>query len=272
MSAATSGIDLQVAISGYLKNMDFRLMSEEEWDHAHKLDFLISRFPKYPKVVSIGCQITSRLNDGGKRAEFVARNTPGDGRVTVADKAIYLEWDERVQLNKGGAELVAQILSAFHFDESFADKKVWAARIYARDDAYGYIFYDPLQPPKTSEFIPLVTNVPKRPAMPNLNGAAINLKRALGGQVAELEGKLHSIFVANTGYGFISAQDGQTYHFKLTDISDQGLLDSIRVFEGTAGKIAVNFQVIFEDHGKTRADVVYRSAKNIRLLFPNSKN
>lgn len=268
MGVSTNGIDLQVAICGYLKDMGFRVMTEEEWDHAYKLDFLISRFPKYPKTVSVGVQITSRLNDEGKRAEFVVKNTPGDGRITVADRALYLEWDERVQLNKGGAELVSHALSAFHFDSRFADTKVWAVRIFARDDAFGYIFYDPLQPPKTAEFSPLITNVPKRPAVANLNGAASNLKRVLGGKVGELEGRLHSLFLGSaSSYGFISAQDGQTYHFKVSDITDSELRESISVFQGSAGKTSVNFEVIFDDHGKTRTDVLYRSAKNVRLLF-----
>jgi hypothetical protein len=264
--ARSNGLDLQVAIAGHLKNSGFRIQEEEEWDHNNKIDFVITKFPKYPKLVSVGVQITGRCNDGAKLSEFMAKNDPKSGNVTVAERALYLEIEEGIDINKGGADLVASVLYAYQFDEQFADARVWAARIQSKTDAIRYKFYDPKRSVIAEQAVP--GPVFKNSGMPvsDIKDSAERLARALGKGKLELEGKLHT-FLTEKGFGFISAQDGSTYYMHVNDVKDDALLGNLDGLMKLPGKTPLQYQVIFEDGGKTRADATYKTARNVRLLL-----
>jgi hypothetical protein len=292
MSSSPYGLDLQVNVAGHLKNQGFRLLEgDADLDHNSKIDFVVIRFPGYAKMVNIGVQITSRMNDLSKRSEFVAKNSPMPGRITATDKALYLEYDNRVEIHKGGADIVAQVLYAFQFDERFHDTKVGAAIVRAREDAISYTFFDPTAfesaaaAPAAKESAVLPAPVPaptvvkvaaeRSPANPaasqpvaDLSGATSRLNDALAGNPLEYEGKIVAIY-PDRRYGFIHAQNGMTYHMTLNDITDTNLREKLEMYNRETGKVTLNknaIPVLFSDHGLTRSGVSYRSAKNIRLL------
>ncbi len=265
MARSLGGLDLQTAIAGHLKNNSFRVQEEEEWDHNNKIDFVVTKFPRYPKLTSVGVQVTARCKDGAKISEFVAKNDPNSGNVTVADKALYLEIEENVDINKGGADLVAQVLYAFQFDEQFADTRVWAATIQAKTDSISYRFFDPR---KLNPFAAPANPVIATPGTPidDLKSSAERLAKALGNGKLELEGKLHT-FLTEKGFGFISAQDGSTYFMHISEAKDPVLLGHLDALMKLPGKTSLQYQVLFEDGGKTRPDTEYKTARNARLLL-----
>jgi len=256
MPRSLGGLDLQTTIAGHLQKMKFRIQEEDEWDHNNKIDFVVTKFPNYPKSVSLGIQITARCNDKQKLAEFVTKNEPSGGCITVADKALYLEIESNVDINRGGADLVASVLYSYQFDEQYADTKVFAAQILAKTDSLAYRFYDPHKNLATQ------TNTP----IADLQSARNQLSKALGNGKIDLEGKFHSYF-PEKGYGFILAQDGSTYFLHLAEVSDPALTRYLDSMKKLPGKAPLNYQVLFEDGGKTRNDTAYRTARNVRMLM-----
>lgn len=257
MPRPLSGLDLQASIVGYLQKFKFTIQEEEEWDHNNKIDFVITKFPNYPKSLSLGVQVTGRCGDRMKMNEFVARNDPTGEGITVADKALYLEVEENVVLNRGGAELIANVLYAFQFDEKFAKTKVQAATIQALPDAICYRFFDPrpTQPVTTAKTVVARTQ--------DAGGVIL---QTLSTQPRELEGKLNSYF-PDQGYGFIEAQDGSSYYLHVSEVlRNDPLAEKLEALMRLPGKTSLRYHVIFEDGGKTRQGALYRVAKNVRLL------
>ena len=264
MARSINGLDLQAAISGHLKDKRFKILEDEEWDHSNKIDFLIVKFPSDPKGVLVGVQVTARCNDGAKLAEFVARNDPNGGNRTVANKALYLEIEESVDINKGGADLVANILYAFQFDEQFADTKVWAATIQANKGSISYRFFDPRKNnsgEKGANSSPVVPGA----KIVDLKISADRLARALGSGKVDLRGVLTS-YRTEKGDGWIDPQVGRLFHMHINDVTDKRFSADLDALPKVSGTTPLSFQVLFEDGGKTRADASYNSAKNIRLL------
>jgi hypothetical protein len=265
--ARSNGLDLQATVSGHLRNMDFKLDQHEEWDHNNKIDFVITKFPRYPKVMSIGVQITGRLQDDPKRTEFVAKNDPSGGSITVASKALYLEIDESVDINRGGAELVANVLYAYQFDERFVDTRILAATIKTKNSSITYHFFDPRPTAQAPESVPSVTPPPVQGTrLANLVASASQIKHALAfGQVG-LEGTLESYFTER-GYGYIKGQDGSTYYMHINEVRDAILKGDLDALMKLPSITHLNHHVLFENAGKTKPDATYNSAKNVRLLL-----
>lgn len=266
MAKSLAGIDLQIAIAGHLKNSSFRLQEEEEWDHNNKIDFVVTKFPRYPKSVSLGVQVTGWCGNASKLNEFVAKNDRTSGNVTVADKAIYLEIGENVDINKGGADLVAQILYAFQFDEQFEETKVWAATIRARTDSIAYRFFDPRRAFEVEDRMIPITAVKNDPVS-DIKGSVALLEKRLNGD-RDLEGVINS-FYTEGGFGFISGQDGSTYHLHISNIKDPRLSNDLNGLMRLPGKTRLQYYVVFEDGGKTRPDATYRTARNVKLMLKN---
>lgn len=268
MNRPNNGRDLQVAISGHLKNIGFKIQEEEEWDHNNKIDFVIFKFPRYPKVTTIGVQVTSRCNDQGKKAEFLAKNSPENGNITVADKALYLEVDGNVDIGRGGADLVANILYAFQFDEKYAGSKVLGAKVDSKPDSITYRFFDPrdLGSALSTEPAKPPVVLTATPAPLDLKKSAQQLNTAFRTGKIEIEGKWHTFFTEK-GYGFITGIDGGEYFAHINSVEDAVLRSNLDALMKLPGKTSVNYQVLFEDAGKTKNDVSYRTAKNIRLLL-----
>jgi hypothetical protein len=265
MARSLAGLDLQVAISGHLKNCGFRVQEEEEWDHNNKLDFVVTKFPHYPKLMSVGVQITSRCKDLGKLGEFVAKNDSNGGNVTVASKALYLEIEGDVDINKGGADLVATVLYAFQFDAQFNNTKVWGATIRAEKDSIGYRFFDPCKNKAEAASykpLPVAASVP----ITDIKGSVARLAKSMSTGNREIEGKLHTFF-PEKGFGFISAQDGNNYFMHITDTKDHELVSNLNSLMKLPGKTSLQYQVVFENGGKTRNDTPCKVARNIRLLL-----
>jgi hypothetical protein len=190
--------------------------------------------------------------------EFAAKNDPNGGNITVADKALYLEIEENVNINRGGAELVAHVLYAFQFDERFAETKVSAVTIRALPDAICYRFFDP------SKKLPATI---RRPISLNLQDSVDQMTKTFSTQPRELEGKLTSYFT-DQGYGFIEAQDGSTYFLHVSEVlRNDPLAEKLEALMRLPGKTSLRYHVIFEDGGKTRQEMPYKTAKNVRLLI-----
>jgi hypothetical protein len=264
--ALYGGLSLQTVIAGHLKNSNFRIQEEQDWDHEHKIDFVVTRFPSYPKATSIGVQVTSRRGDIGKLSEFVAKNDPASGRVTVANKALYLEIDEGVNPETGGAELVKNVLGAYQFDERFAQTPICAATIQAANSGFSYQFFDPRGKPVQLPAVPLIDS-PVRLKTPvrDLQAEVKRVEGAWRGGGIGIEGLLHT-YKAEGGYGFIDGQDGSTYFVHATSIVDSVLLADLKALLKYAGTARVDYRVLFDDGGKApQRD--YRAARNVRLLM-----
>lgn len=242
--ARSIGLDTEAAVIGYLQKFRFRIQEEQEWDFNNKIDFLVTKFPNYLKSVSLGVQLTTLLSNWPKITEFVAKNDPDNGQITVADRALYLEIDPGVNLSQGGAELVSAVVYAFQFDSRFAETKIAGATIKTMPDALGYQFFDPRKPV----------------AVPSREIASPGLKTASG---KELEGML-TMFFPEKGYGFIEAQDGSTYFMHLNQVTDPDFYAALDAMMKLPGKMKVNKNVFFEDGGKPRLEANYRTAVNVR--------
>jgi cold shock CspA family protein len=265
MARSLAGLDLQVAIAGHLKNADFKVQTEEEWDHNNKIDFVVTKFPRYPKSVSLGVQITARCGNAQKLNEFVAKNDPANGIMTIANKALYMEIEDDVDINKGGAELVAQILWAFQFDEQFAKSKIWAARLLASTDSIAYRFFDPRRIESLAPVAAPHGNQAWDPVA-DLSKSVSQLTRRFAGSKLALEGTLHT-FKPQEGYGFIDGQDGGTYFLHINEVKDPVLMADLNGLMKLQGKARVEYRVLFEDGGRTRPNAPYQTATNCRMLM-----
>lgn len=264
MAKSLAGLDLELAITAHLKDIGFRIQKEEEWDHNNKIDFVVTKFPGYPKSVSLGVQVTAWCGNGSKLGEFVAKNAPGSGNMVV-HKAIYLEIGEFVDMNKGGAGLVAQILGAFQFDEQFVNAKVWGATILAKPDSIAYRFFDPRKTVPT-ELPPNPIIAGKTVPVSDLKGSADLLQQKLGDGKRELEGTLHSYY-AERRCGFIDAQDGNTYYLNVSNVQDAALVGDLNAMMKSPGRTPLQYHVLFENGGKKRDDKMYPEARNVRLML-----
>ncbi|HZC22398.1 MAG TPA: hypothetical protein VE866_03600, partial [Candidatus Binatia bacterium] len=230
-----TGLSHQIALSGFLKHMGYRLMEDDDLDHDAKCDFVVAKLPSFPKMVSLGVQLTTRPNDIAKRTEFFARNSPSEnGGISVVDRALYIEYDTRVDMAKGGANLVSSAIYAFLFDEQYADKRVWGVAIRSSKDSICYSFFDPcvveeratgtngiaVAGPVAVPHIPASTPTPIRTPVRNLSGSVGQLQKSLRGETLEIEGRMHT-FMTNNGYGFIAGQDGSTYYVHRNDCSHE---------------------------------------------------
>jgi hypothetical protein len=264
MAKSLSGLDLQVAIAGHLKSNGFKLQEEEEWDHVNKIDFVITKFPHYPKSISLGVQITGWCGNTEKIREFVSKNVSGKGNLRVAPKSIYLEIEDDVDINRGGADLAAHVLYAFQFDERFAETEIGGATIQAKKDAIAFRFFDPINY-IGAESLPAAINAVVPTPVPNLKASVDLLKKKLVTGTWELEGTLSS-FYSERRFGFIRAQDGKTYHLHISNIADSTLSLDLSTLPKSLGATRVGYHVLFEDGGKTHPDANYNTAKNVRLL------
>jgi hypothetical protein len=266
------GKSFENAVTGHLKDKGFKVSKDDNWDRTCKIDFVVDRFPNYLKKVAIGVQLTLRGDESRKLSEFIAKNDPTNiGNITVADKALYLEYEEAVDFYQGGAELVANILYAFQFDEQFSSTKVWGVKVQANTNSIGYKFFDPrmiivqnsVASQKSPSQSPPVSNI--KDVATAVQSAMVNKPHTEGKKESELEGTLHT-YDTDKGFGYIDAQDGFTYFMHLNDVTDYTLSSQLRAYMNR-GKVQIQDHVLFTDGGKTRPNATYKQAKNIRLLL-----
>ena len=280
MTNVPTGLSHQIALSGFLKHMGFRLLEDDDLDFSAKLDFVVAKVPQFPKMISLGVQLTTRLNDISKRSEFYAHNNPeGNGGISVVDRALYVEYDTCVDMAKGGANLVASAIYAFLFDEALSDKKVWALSIRSSKDSICYSFFDPcaleaqatgtngavVAGPVAVPQIPAHVPTPIRKPVVNLADSAGLMAKAMRGEAIEIEGRLHT-FMTNNGYGFLSGQDGQSYYVHRNDCAFE-LRTELDKLHRVSGKTTISYQVLFLNGGHTREGSPCPTAKNVRLLL-----
>ena len=275
MLNSASGLDLQAVIAGHLRSMGFQIMETAELDHEAKLDWVITKLPAWPRIIALGVQITARRGDLGKQGEFLARNRATNGNLPPVDRALYIEYDDRVHVGRGGAALVANAITSYLFDVQYSAQTIYGVTIQSQNDSViGYTFFD------LKEFLALasgtdgaaVTVMPiRRPvsfAYSSSTGPKVIAESAPAADPfpmpRELEGRLHS-FLTKKRFGFVSAVDGCTYWAPCNEMSAE-LLAEIDKLPVSEDKNVLAYQVIFEPVASTREDAKYAVAKNMRIL------
>src|SRR5579862_3833654 len=129
------GFDFEDRICTKLESIGCRLQRDQRLDHKYKLDFKVIAFPDNPGTYSLGVQVTTKRDDYDKQQEFEALQRAS----SVANKALYLELAENLDLEDGGALAVLTVIASFQFDRKFRDVKVQGAVIHPD---YSYDFFD----------------------------------------------------------------------------------------------------------------------------------
>src|SRR5690242_21009152 len=114
------GFDVEDRICTKLEHIGCRLQRDQKLDHKYKLDFKVISFPDNPGTYSLGVQVTGKRDDFEKQIEFESLQRVSN----VAQKALYLELSDNLDLEDGGALAVLTVIASFQFDRRFKDTKV----------------------------------------------------------------------------------------------------------------------------------------------------
>ncbi len=95
------------------------------YDHDYKLDFIIDRFKNIDKLIPVGIQITTRINDIVKQRNFLALRE----KKTLVDKSIYVEVHPDVDISKWGVELIYNAIVSFIYQKKKREEDIIGVRI-----------------------------------------------------------------------------------------------------------------------------------------------
>lgn len=259
------GFDFEDRICTKLEGIGCRLQRDQKLDHKYKLDFKVISFPDNPGTYSLGVQLTTRRDDFEKQTDFetLQRNS------SVAQKALYLELIETLDLEDGGALAVLTVIASFQFDRRFQDTKVQGAIIYPD---YTYEFFDLAErartlrenarqqvfdqqrpaPASPLQIDQLRTKYQPVPAMP------------VPAPACEVSGLL-TAYKRTEGFGFATSTDGQSYFIHINAVTDDRLRDELNRVPYSEIPYPVEIPLWFGDGGHTRPGARYKAARNIRL-------
>ena len=97
------------------------IQQDQDFDHRYKLDLIINRFKNIAKLVPIGVQITTRIDDLEKLKRFAAERK----KNTLVNKSAYVVIHPDVDVNSYGAELIYSALVSFAFSEVCRDENIY---------------------------------------------------------------------------------------------------------------------------------------------------
>jgi hypothetical protein len=201
---------------------------EPAYDHVYKLDFIVDRFKNIAKLIPVGVQITTRLDDITKMRNFLLERR----KKTLVDRSIYIEVHPDVDINNWGAELIYNALVSFVFENRLREKDILGVRI---------------KPDVTYEFFDLEESIKQRQETHN--------------------GKIFRYF-PDKGYGFIEVEDKGNWYFDRTSIKDSNLKEKFlaKVKIKTENNNLVRpIYVVFEDGGYVKNSGSAPLAINVRL-------
>ena len=129
MAQFSRGIDAEDRIVTLLQGYGCQIFRNPLVNHENKVDFTIVQLPESPKLLSepIGVQVTIKLGDREKRAQFLDRVT----KNPYAPRNIYVELAPDLNLEKGGAYLVLVAITHFLSSSSFKDIKIIGVQVRA---------------------------------------------------------------------------------------------------------------------------------------------
>ncbi len=264
----STGKLFEKALIGELLQQGFLIPKQDATlDHDAKLDFVIHRFPGSIMHHQVGVQITvGEPNNLKKMQEFYGVHS---GRYEKGvQRSVYLQADKDLDLD-GGAYVIGSAITQFQFDRRFANERVIGIEV-GEDLSYGLfslkerisaIFNEqssPVTAPTVLVAGPQVLNGPST-STSNLR-PKINTK---GASKATLEGNL-TYWMPDDGYGFILAQDGETYYLHFNSVAD----DKLRAILNTVlhrTRYPLKEILEFEPEAKRSPSDNYPPAKNVRL-------
>ncbi len=257
-------------ISALERHHGFRLDTNSQWDHKHKVDFIVYSIPGF-RPRPTGVQITQRVNAFEKMSEFLQAQESGR---SIVDRAIYIQVDPGVPLDEGGVDLVALVLRQFQADRQLQSSKVLGAHIY---DDITYEFFDLKKAiashvqHRTNSERPVVgttdgkqVKAPEAASDVNLDAEA--LSRALMGDKGskEMRGILNT-YRPSRGFGMATGRDGNSYFVHIYSIVDMDLRDRLSRYSGEA-PVNLEIPISFVDGGKTKDHVRYSEAKQVTAM------
>jgi hypothetical protein len=261
------GFDFEDRICTKLEHIGCRLQRDQRLDHKYKLDFKVISFPDNPGTYSLGVQVTTKRDDYDKLQAFESMQRAS----SVAQKALYLELTENLDLEDGGALAVLTVISCFQFDRRFQDAKVQGAIIYPD---YTYEFFDLTERSRIlRENARLQAFEQHRPAPASpLQLEQLRVKYTNGAAAAAAPepgpadvSAILTAYKRSDGYGFATSNDGANYFVHVNAVVDDRLRDELNRVPYSEIPYPVEIPLVFGDGGFTRPGAKYRAAKNVRM-------
>jgi len=228
-----TGLEFEQKLCAKLNEYGCFIIKSKSLDHDFKLDFLLIRFPTSPTYVSLGVQVTCRVNAAEKVQEFLDLHK----RVQVADQVVYLEFDN-VDLDQGGALSTLAVLLDVKLNQPYRRRRVLGARILPNNQ-FGVFqlenYIAQLRESKIDQVYSLQTQNNGSSPSQEIEGHIETFHRGKG------EGKIR---VANNGH----------FHFQIGEVVDQALLiqlKSLPIVNATT-KLNPPIRVNFTDGGFTK--------------------
>jgi cold shock CspA family protein len=221
------GVNQEERLMTKLQSLGCRILKDNVYDHEYKIDFVINAFEGIARLVQIGVQLTLDTDNLRKMSEFCKIQETHK----IVPKAVYVELDSNLDIERSGATLVYSALVYFAFSKQHATDTVIGLRI--RSDG-------------SLEFFDL-----KRKLM--------ELRRLTGQpEGALLQGAIKK-YNAQRGYGFIQGEDPKdSYFFHISSIHDESLTRQLELEQ-------IGQHVTFRSLGIVRQDVTSPQATEVKL-------
>ncbi len=261
------GFDFEDRICTKLETIGCRLQRDQRLDHKYKLDFKVISFPDNPGTYSLGVQVTTKRDDYEKQNEFESLHRTSN----VAQKALYVELFDTLDLEDGGALAVLTVISGFQFDRRFRDAKVQGAIIYPD---YSYEYFDvtercrALRERAKAELADQPRPAPATPVQ--IDHLRARLQNADTGSRVEMRSaaEVNAVMTAykrSEGYGFATSAAGENYFVHVNAVTDDRLRDELNQVPYSEIPYPVEIPLAFVDAGYTKPGAKYKAAKSVRM-------
>ena len=260
------GFDFEDRICTKLESIGCRLQRDQRLDHKYKLDFKVISFPDNPGTYSLGVQVTSKRDDYEKQMDFETLHRTSN----VANKALYLELADNLDLEDGGALAVLTVIASFQFDRRFNAVKVQGAVIYPD---YSYEFFEVAERSRTlredarQQLSDQQRPMPATPLPPDQlraryqNGDASREDQSQPGEV----NAVLTAYKRTEGYGFATSNSGENYFVHVNAVVDDRLREELHQVPYSEIPYPLEIPLAFMDGGYTKPGAKYKAAKNVRL-------
>jgi hypothetical protein len=259
------GFDFEDRICTKLESIGCRLQRDQRLDHKYKLDFKVISFPDNPGTYSLGVQVTTRRDDYEKQTEFESLHRTS----SVAQKALYLELMDSLDLEDGGALAVLTVIAGFQFDRRFRDVKVEGAVIYPD---YSYEYFDVGERSRSlreSAREDLLENQRPTPATPlQIDQLRIRLQHTEHTPAVSSGPEVNAVLTAykrSEGYGFATSASGENYFVHVNAVTDERLREELNQVPYSEIPYPVEIPLVFVDAGYTKPGAKYKAAKAVRM-------
>lgn len=201
------------------------------FDHVYKLDFIVDRFKSIAKLIPIGVQVTTKINDSVKLRGFLNERQ----KKTLLDKSIYVEVHPDVDIDSWGSELIYNALVAFAFQRGGISSEIRGVRI---NPDVSYEFFEIEEVLKSAQTVP--------------EGDTVT------GEIVK--------YFEKRGFGIIKTADGEWF-LHINNITDDRLKNNFmpNIQVDADCNVTRPIYVDFENGGFQRQNAKLPMALNIRL-------